>query len=63
VDFVPPAGQAASQVGYEGLRTAALRLTDGRHERRHDGDLHCASFIGSLSLGHSHGATLIEPAP
>jgi len=69
VDFVPPAGQAAGQIGHEGLRAAALRLTDGRHERRHNGDLHCATFIGPLfigplfigplfigpfSLGHSH---------
>src|SRR5580658_5915286 len=42
VHLVAPAGQPAGQVGHERLRAAALRLADGRHQRRHDRDLHPA---------------------
>ena len=57
VHFVPPAGQTAGQIGHEGLRTARLRLADGRHERRHDGDLH-----GVNLTVQPYGASLTVPA-
>src|SRR5580704_248720 len=46
VYLVPPPRQAEGQIGHECLRATALRLADGRHQRRHDGDLHWAGFIG-----------------
>ena len=51
VHVVAPAGQAAGQIGHERLRAAALRLPDGRHQRRHDRDLHPASTLKARSRG------------
>ena len=51
VHIVAPAGQAAGQIGHERLRAAALRLPDGRHQRRHDRDLHAASTLKARSRG------------
>src|SRR5262249_35357151 len=51
VHVVAPAGQAAGQVGHERLRAAALGLPDGRHQRRHDRDLHPASTLKARSRG------------
>ena len=65
VHVVAPAGQAAGQIGHERLRTAALRLPDGRHQRRHDRDLHPASTLKAKSRGglmpSSSKGTLREP--
>ena len=48
---VAAGGQAAGQIGHERLRTAALGLPDGRHQRRHDRDLHPASTLKARSRG------------
>ena len=58
VHVVSPAGQSAGQIGHEGLRTALLRLADGRHERGHDGDLHGPACLTAASL-----CRLTGPAP
>jgi hypothetical protein len=51
VDAVPPADQAARQVGHECLRAAALWLADGRHQRRDDRDLHRGTLLKARSRG------------
>ncbi len=51
VHLVPPSGQAAGQIGHKRLRAAELRLADGRHQRRHDRDLHRASTLKARSRG------------
>ena len=51
MDLVRPAGQAAGKVGDKGLRAAALRLTDGRHQRGDDRDLHRAMTLNARSRG------------
>ena len=45
VHVMATAGQPAGQIGHEGLRAAALGLSDGRHQRRHDRDLHTGSTL------------------
>ena len=51
VDLVAPAGQAAGKIGHEGLRATPLRLADGRHQRRHDRDLHPVITLKARSRG------------
>src|SRR5262249_22651866 len=46
-----PPLQAAGQIGHERLRAALLWLPDGRHQRRHDRDLHPAGTLKARSRG------------
>ena len=51
VNIVTPLNEAACQIGYECLRSAALGFSDHRNERGNDRDLHEAITLNARSRG------------